>query len=851
MKLISARPSLGGRLKSIGPSGWRSAGGARRRRACLLRLCVALGTLCLLPAAALAQVVDPGFNSWPWPSEPVKAVAAQPDGKVLIGGAFEAGAGRVGLARLNPDGSLDVGFNASADGSVFSLTLSADGKVLVGGGFQHVNGQFRPGLARLNPDGSLDEGFNPVVEGTVFPVVIQPDGKILIAGFFSRVGGQQRVGVARLNPDGSLDPSFDPGPGPDSYVFSMALRRDGKIVIGGMFQWVGEWNSRHMALLNPDGTLDRGFNPVPDGIVYALQVREDDSVLAGGDFKWVWGLPRKGLAHIDAHGTVVESFYVGGTTTFSVRGIATQPDGRILVGGDFPQVWGRPQKNLARLNPDGTLDASFNDHAPDGPVRAIALQSNGGTIVGGDFMQIGGRTRRHVARLLPPVPTGRRSGEFDPSARFPYQQYTTIQVVALQPDGRMLISGGPADRKVVRLHPDGAVDPSFNVYADMAINTIVIQPDGKILIGGGFRYVNGEPRAAVARLNPDGSLDPTFNANVSHWVITVAVQSDGKILIGGNIGSVDGWACRGLARLDPDGSRDRSFDPHRVPGSPHVIALQPDGNILVGGSFLSSTETDKRIFRLRPDGSLDDSFRANTGSSSSGYIYSIVVQPDGKILAGGWLEGPAGSYFLRLNPDGTTDLKVPFPTSIYDNVFSIALQADGRFLLGGSYRNIGGQPRSNISRLHPDGLVDLSFDARVPPRGGSVDSVSLQADGRVLAFGMVELFDTDYSPGGGRLFNDPATDVLTVDDAGTGITWLRGGAAPEVERVIFEVSVGGQDYAPLGDGRRVAGGWRLDGVALPPGQSLSVRARGFYRTGFAGSGGSVVEKVRGFTLTGN
>lgn len=842
MKLISARPSSGGRLKSIGSRGWRSAGG----RACLLHLCMALGTLCLLPAAAGAQVLDPGFNSWPWPSEPVKAVAAQPDGKVLIGGAFDAGAGRVGLARLNPGGSLDEGFNASADGSVFSLTLQADGKVLVGGGFQHVNGQFRPGLARLNPDGSLDVGFNPVVEGTVFPVVVQPDGRILIAGFFSRVGGRQRVSVARLNSDGTLDLGFDPGTGPDSYVFSMALRRDGKIVLGGMFQWVGGWNSRHMALLNPDGTLDRGFNPAPDGIVYALQVREDDSVLVGGDFRWVWGLPRKGMAHIDAAGTVVESFYVGGTTTFSVRSIAAQPDGRILVGGDFPQVWGRPQKNLARLNPDGTLDASFNDLAPDGPVRAIALQSNGGTIIAGDFMKLGGQTRRHVARLLPP---GRRNGEFDPSARFPYQQYTSIQVVALQPDGKMLISGGPADRKVVRLHSDGTVDPSFNVYADLFIETIVIQPDGKILIGGGFRYVNGEPRVAIARLNPDGSLDPTFNANVSHWVSTVAVQPDGKILIGGNIGSVDGWECRGLARLDPDGSRDRSFDPHRVPGSPYVIALQPDGNILVGGSFLSSTETDKRLFRLRSDGSLDDSFRPNTGTLN-GYVYSIVVQPDGKILAGGWFNAPAGRHLLRLNPDGTTDLAVPFP-STNDHVFSIALQADGRFLLGGSYWTIGGQPRTNISRLHPNGLVDLSFDARLPPRGGDVDSVSLQADGRVLAFGTVELFDTNYSPGGGRLFNDPATDVLTVDEAGTGVTWLRGGAAPEVERVIFEVSVGGQDYAPLGDGRRVDGGWRLDGLALPPGQSLSVRARGFYRTGFAGNGGSVVEQVRGFTLTGN
>ena len=164
-----------------------------------------------------------------------------------------------GAARAQ-SGSLDLTFGThtsgffGANGPIYSVVPQADGKVLVGGDL--------PGrIARYNPDGSLDSGFNPGAgaDGSVHAVSLQPDGKIVIGGAFTTYGGVARGGIARLNADGSLDTTFDPGAGANGTVHGLVLLSSGQLVIGGTFtSYAGVARSR-IARLDATGALDATF----------------------------------------------------------------------------------------------------------------------------------------------------------------------------------------------------------------------------------------------------------------------------------------------------------------------------------------------------------------------------------------------------------------------------------------------------------------------------------------------------------------------------------------------------------------------------------------------------------------
>jgi len=161
----------------------------------------------------------PAFNQTPGANYSVYALAVQLDGKTIIGGDFTAVNTEplTRIARLDTDGWIDPSFTVGTgvDGPVDAIALygfagpNAD-KIVIGGSFTSVNGTQRQGIARLNPNGTLDSGFNPGVgaDGPVRSLAIQSNGKVVIAGEFSSVNGINRNGIARLNADGSVDTSL-------------------------------------------------------------------------------------------------------------------------------------------------------------------------------------------------------------------------------------------------------------------------------------------------------------------------------------------------------------------------------------------------------------------------------------------------------------------------------------------------------------------------------------------------------------------------------------------------------------------------------------------------------------------
>src|SRR5207245_5958103 len=170
--------------------------------------------------------VDTIFN--PGANDIVDALAIQADGKIVVGGFFTTlGGGGSGtsvrnhIARVNPDGTLDTSFDPGANAEITCLAIQADGKILVGGSFTTLGGGgtgtfVRNRIARLNPDGTLDMTFNPGANDRISAIALQPDGKILVGGNFTTcgcggIGTVPRSCIARLNPDGSIDVGIDPG----------------------------------------------------------------------------------------------------------------------------------------------------------------------------------------------------------------------------------------------------------------------------------------------------------------------------------------------------------------------------------------------------------------------------------------------------------------------------------------------------------------------------------------------------------------------------------------------------------------------------------------------------------------
>ena len=289
--------------------------------------------------AAPAGSLDTAFNPATNADREIRVVLQQPDRKLLIGGMFtQFGDGpHQGLARLQPDGALDETFTATAAGFVHALALQPDARLLVAGEFTGINGQPCHRIARLNPDGSLDQSFtlSAGVGQDIRAVVVQPDGHILVGGHFNSVAGRKQNGVARFNPDGSRDGTFRPGAGTTAFVWSLALQPDGKVLAGGAFETFDRKPCRHLVRLDSGGAVDAGFDTGSgaDGTIFTVALQADGKVLVGGDFNRINQVERNRIARLNPDGSVDKTFNPGAGPNTGIRCLALQPDGRVLIGG--------------------------------------------------------------------------------------------------------------------------------------------------------------------------------------------------------------------------------------------------------------------------------------------------------------------------------------------------------------------------------------------------------------------------------------------------------------------------------------------------------------------------------------
>ncbi len=402
----------------------------------------------LLWAADVPGTLDTSFNLIGTatvavgPQSGAAGVAIQQDGTIVLAGTSRSdGLSSIALARLSPDGSLlgttTASFTPGSDGPSegYGIALQQDGKIVVAG---MAPGQTF-GVARFNSNGSLDTDFNTIGTATTrignennpsyrSSVAIQTDGKIVVAGNVNdQDSGKQLFGVARFNADGSLDTNFGAGSGttiPGTVVVTslvdyeiisnvnVALQQpNGKIVLAAV-----ESNEKGVliARLTAGGLLDTSFGKegivilenlamFPDGLAPGLAIQNDGKiVVCGSTLSEEGDVPSLTVARLNSDGTEDSTFNGTGRTSTTIDNessvgfaVTIQPNGKIVASGaavDMETDYGA--FGVARFNPNGTLDTSFNpDGVQPGTATAkigatdyafgVALQADGKIVLGG------------------------------------------------------------------------------------------------------------------------------------------------------------------------------------------------------------------------------------------------------------------------------------------------------------------------------------------------------------------------------------------------------------------------------------------------------------------------------------
>ena len=542
------------------------------------------------------------------------------NGKFIICGAFTQynGVAINRLARLNADGTLDASFNGGGTGAnlaIFSLDTTSTGMLIAAGTFTSYNGTPVKRIARINTDGSLDISYTPVStpNSYITSVKVIAGDKMLVGGSFSNYG--LSVGhFVRLNADGNRDLTFLSGTACNGDVNTITVETNGKILLGGNFTNYNSNAVKYFVRANADGSYDPTFNPNGYGpgnfgsgasINYIFPTSAGKYFI-GGNMAELELVGYNGAAQILENGLPDTDFNPAtGISSGANTGrcIAAQPDGKIIIGGNFTKYNGQPRRFIARLLTDGSVDPTFGANTLQGfnnTVTAIAVQPDGKILVAGDFLFYGSTRRNNLARLNA---DGTLDASFNPVSQI-NGRVQNITKIKLLPGGKILLVGGFVNfnllntiKIMVLLNADGTVDNGFvSPITGGTVDDVLPIANGKLVVGGNFLQlpINGTNTSrSLFRLNADGTVDNTFNngnATTNGPVQSLLLLADGKILVGGTFMFINGSSRNGLVRLNADGTLDASFPVITSPAlafnpilAPVAMYERADGSYAIAG----------------------------------------------------------------------------------------------------------------------------------------------------------------------------------------------------------------------------------------------------------------------------
>ena len=466
---------------------------------------------------------------------------------------------------------------------------------------------------------------------------------------------------------------------------------------------------------------------------------------------------------------------------FTARAVALRsfvmPDDRFFVAGGsgdgaFQRVDGQPSGNLYRCNADGTRDNTFalDPQLRDFTVSTIALAPG---------------NKVYAACVPPPFVGGpervfrlNSDGSLDPTFNAGAGTAPNaggvrrISSVLVDQFERVIVGGQFGDfsssghPNLVRLTSTGAADPGFASVNLQAANNaspsispashmgMALQADAKLIITGLFDSVNGVARAQVARLNSDGSLDTEFVPSgyvTSNNLIArcLAIQPDGNVLVGGSLRATSpaNTQARVLMRFDSSGARDTSFSTETIGSTVRALKILADGSIVI------ALTSPRPLRRIASNGATDATFFNNTPTYPNGgaaALYTVDTQSDGKIIFSGGFQFANGKEYhgyARLNQDGTLEPTLHHSIALERETLpsKIAARSDGKIMVTGDFDRVNGVARVGAALLNQDGsLSGVTFPSFVvyvlpgPPGFFLPPSFLLLPNDQALFFGLVE-----------------------------------------------------------------------------------------------------------------
>jgi uncharacterized delta-60 repeat protein len=469
----------------------------------------------------------------------------------------------------------------------------------------------------------------------------------------------------------------------------------------------------------------------------------------------------------------------------SIRTTSIQSDGKIFIGGSFSVFNGVDYDNsrALRLNSDGSFDTSFSPFFDGDPLTSF-IQSDGKIIVGGFFTNHQGVTSNYIARL-------NSDGTRDTAFTTAIGTGASLPVLAIGiHQGDKILVGGEFDTfneasalGFLGLNLNGSPISILNGTNNSTLK-VQTQVDQKIIVAGTFTAFDGVTSNRIARLNADGTLDTAFTTAIGNGfnaaITALAIQADQQIVAGGTFTAFDVITSNCIARLDSNGNLDTTYITNIGTGfnaQVSALAIQADQQIVVGGSFTTHNGvTSNRIARLNSDGTRDTAFTTAIGTGfTNGSVIALAIQADGKIVVGGFFtshNGVTSNRIARLNTDGTRDttFTTAIGTGFNSIVNAIAIQPDAKIVVGGSFTTFNAVTVNRIARLNTDGTLDTTFDTNTGTGFNStVNAIVIQPDAKIVVGGNFATFNGVTVNRIARLNSDGTLDTAFDSNTGAGI----------------------------------------------------------------------------------
>jgi uncharacterized delta-60 repeat protein len=742
--------------------------------------------------------LDATFRSGDTARQAVDAIALRPDGRILAAGIFSPSDG-IRVRQLLPDGAIDSAFDSSRtfSNTVRALVIQSDGTILVGADFAPASSQPRQNITKLASNGTVEAVFNlPAQLWYIHTIVVQPSGRIIYGGYNNGYGATY---LAALSAAGVADSGFESAiiPFPrdgvvspnDNTVFALRSQWDGKLMSAQTYG-----NGRRHPDGSRDASYERNFNSD------LLELTGDDKCVLGNTRLVLNSSQRSLLVRTLADGRQDPAFLPDPLFTNrvgSISRITVQSDGKIIVSGVLSA---QPSRSLlVRLQSDGRLDTNFAELTFGGQVSSLLITPDCKLLVSGTFTNLAGFKRSGIARIhldpagvpqiiqqpsslsLRPGQAGILRVQATCSPSTLVQWYFSDTPLSGATNSLLIFTNaqlshhgvyhvvlsnsfGSVTSELASISidlsppPAGSIEVSFlpNQGCNNAARALLKTADGKIVVAGSFTEVNGVPQVHVARLNRDGSLDPDFNAGsgAGGRVLCLAGAPEGKIYVGGSFTNFGGFHTRGVVRLNPDGTVDTTFNANIGPTSSNEVrclAMHRGGKLLVGGGFVGvgTNQTQRHLVRLLADGTLDESFRPPWLPSQlyEATVNCLAVTPEQTVVVGGnFLLGSQRYEMLRLREDGSGERY--FSTQNNREIRAIALQTDGKA--------VAARSDNRIVRYLPDALLDPAFNADLTNLSTAfISSLHVEPCGRIVAAGLVSASGLQPRPWGNLMRFNP------------------------------------------------------------------------------------------------